>query len=149
MILAVAMAVVVETKQMKPLLLIIALLFSTPAWAETVLYCQSEVATGLAKENGRWKEANFQLERFTVKFNSDYSVISGLGLGDYICKNPYSSSPVIVCNTISYGIGIGRTFNYNPTNKRFLYTQVGTEGYVANEKDPDTDSIYAGTCQQF
>ena len=37
MILAVAMAVVVvETKQLKPRLLTIALLFSTPAWAEDV-----------------------------------------------------------------------------------------------------------------
>ena len=36
-------AAVVETKQLKPLLLIIALLFSTPAWAEEIIMlCKDE-----------------------------------------------------------------------------------------------------------
>ena len=61
---------------MTRILTIIALLFATPAWAEEVLYCQSEFATGLYYENGRWNVANFELKRFTVKFNDDYSVIS-------------------------------------------------------------------------
>ena len=39
---AVTLAAVVETKQLKPLLLTIALLFSTPAWAdEIVIHCSN------------------------------------------------------------------------------------------------------------
>jgi hypothetical protein len=136
---------------MKPLILTIALLLSTPAWAEEVLYCQSELATGLIKENGRWKQGSFKLKRFTVKFNDDYSVISGLPFGDMLCKNPYNVSitPAIVCNIDSSGYTVGITFNYNPTNKRFIYTSVAVGGYIDNSKNSDTDSIYAGTCQQF
>ena len=134
---------------MKPLHLIIALLFSTPAWAETVLYCQSELATGLIKENGRWQTRNFFLERFTVKFNDDYSVVSGLKRVGMRCHKPLNSFPHIVCDDRTSGPDVGETFNYNPTNKRFLYTQVSTAGYIHNLKKNDTDVIYAGTCQQF
>ena len=132
---------------MTRLILAIALLFSTPAWAEEVLYCQSELATGLYKENGRWQTANFTLECYTVKFNDDYSVMSGLTMGGVRCHKPYSTFPEIVCNDTIKKRDVGRTFNYNPKTNRFIYTIVGTSGYIMNTSD--TDVIYAGTCQKF
>ena len=51
------------------LFIIFSLLFVTPAWAETVLYCQEELATGVIKKNGRWQTGDFELKRHTVRFD--------------------------------------------------------------------------------
>ena len=66
----------------------IALLFATPAWAEEVLYCQSELGTMLMKIDGKWKSYNRAERRYTLKFNDDYSVISGFcsAVADKRCK---------------------------------------------------------------
>ena len=61
---------------MRNLFLIIGfLLFSLSGTlrAETVLYCQSEIATGFINESGTWQTRNFKLYRFTAKFNSSYT----------------------------------------------------------------------------
>lgn len=91
----------------------------------------------------------FELKRFTVKFNDDYSVISGLELGDFYCQKTFPDSPMIVCNVHRLGMSMGITFNYNPTNKRFIYGYVGVNGYIENAVGADTETIHAGTCQQF
>ena len=56
----------------------IGLLAANSVKADTVLYCQSELATGFIKENGAWKETNFRQQRYTIKFNKDYSRLEGL-----------------------------------------------------------------------
>ena len=48
------------------------------ARADEVLYCQSEVATGLYKDDGIWKSSTFKKERYTIKFSSDYTLMRGI-----------------------------------------------------------------------
>ena len=59
-------------------LITMGLFFSNTLKAETVLYCQSEVATGFFNEGGVWKETSFKLDRYTVKFNDDFSLLEGV-----------------------------------------------------------------------
>ena len=63
-----------------------------------VLYCESKLASGIEYKDGRYREISFELERFTVKFNSDFSRLSGLERGDRACSKPYVDFPEIVCN---------------------------------------------------
>ena len=48
--------------------------FSFNLKAETVLYCQSELHTGFIKKGGKWRTSEFKLNRYTIKFNNDYSL---------------------------------------------------------------------------
>ena len=51
------------------LVIVIVLSYSNILKAKIVLYCQSELGTGFAKTKDSWKEASFELERYTIKFN--------------------------------------------------------------------------------
>ena len=82
----------------------------------------------------------FELKRFTVKFNDDYSVISGLELGDFYCQKTFPDSPMMFV-TFFGRHGMGITFNYNPTNKRFIYGYVGVNGYIENAVGADTETF--------
>ena len=77
---------------MTRMLTFIALLFATPAWAEIVLYCQDELATGIVKKNGRWQTGNFQLMRHTVKFDEKNMTL--VGVSSYTPKALECSVPL-------------------------------------------------------
>ena len=74
----------------------IGLCFSNTLKAETVLYCQSELATGFVNKGGVWKESPFELERFTVKFNDDFSVLEGVSFKPMECSIQYSREPAYI-----------------------------------------------------
>ena len=105
---------------MKKLLLIL-LLIPNLVMAENVMYCQDELATGILKENGVWKTRNFKLERYTIKFNDDYTKLEGL---DYLykCSPIFGASDdkerVISCRRI---VGTSNTFIFNKLSKRYQY----------------------------
>ena len=42
------------------------------AKADEVLYCQTELATGLYEENGTWKSGNHTMKRYTIKVVGDF-----------------------------------------------------------------------------
>jgi len=126
-------------------LITIGLFFSNTLKAETVLYCQSELATGFINEDGVWKEGSFSRKRFTVKFNDDFSLLEGVSFHPMECSIQYNHKP----NTIScvHSRGTYQTFMYNKIKKRFLYSEISIAGYVNN--NTDTEVLYAGTCQNF
>lgn len=125
--------------------LILVVLLGSTAKAEIVLYCQSELATGFIKKNGSWKESNFALSRWTVKFSDDYKELSGLySVGPPSkCSVPFSRKPNLVAC-----VDAGGMFQFHKETMRFLFMR-RTSGYVSNLPDPDTDVLYAGTCQNF
>ena len=130
------------------LCLTVAALWVAPAQAETVLYCQSELATGLIKKfNGAWVTGNFENRRWTVKFNNDFSELSGLYGSTYPCKRPNFKQNSGVTVTCSDGYGTGGQFIYNINKKRFLHSATAIYGYVNNESDFEV--LYAGTCKKF
>ena len=62
------------------------------AKADEVLYCQSELATGLYEENGTWKSGNHTTKGYTIKVVGDFEKIIGLSEDTaYPCKVPMMS----------------------------------------------------------
>ena len=94
------------------------------AKADEVLYCQSEVETGLVEKNGTWKERGFVQKTYTINFSRDYKKMKGLDnkiLGDLPCftyphqdlKNSH------ICR--SQRRDVGETFIFDSESKRFFF----------------------------
>ena len=117
--------------------------------AEIVLYCQTELATGLAKQNGSWKVAKFQPKRLTIKFNDDYSILYGLSeYKDYICSQAYPHAPNSIACLDEFKSG--SSFLFNKEKKRFVFSSISLNGgYDINHLNSDTENLYAGTCKTF
>ena len=127
--------------------LTIGLLASNNLMAETVLYCQSELATGVTKQNGSWRTGTFTLKRFTIKFNKDYSKLDGLDTHrSYSCSPAYSHIPdALACLS---GYSNGESFIFHKKTKRFTFSSPkAATGYAAD--DTDTPTMYLGTCKKF
>ncbi len=125
------------------LTILIGLSLSTILKAENVLYCKSELATGFYKENNTWKEGSFKRERFTIKFNEDYTKLEGASYKPFYCSLPLKfTKPENV-----YCVESGEVFIYNRTTTRFLYSSLSSGGFIDNSTD--TENLYAGSCQKF
>ena len=136
-------------------LILIGLLGST-AKGEKVFYCQAELATGFIREKGSWRESSFEPEKYTIKFNDDYSMLKGLPKDfAYTCTRPYSDKPnLIVCRTSPVDVGYMVKFNTRKmrltgSSLQFVYVKSGIGGYLEDGSNPDTDILRAGTCQNF
>ena len=124
------------------------LLISTSVTAEIVLYCNGELATGLVKESEIWRAADFQPDRYTIKFSDDYSEVKGLFAGHaWQCKNAYKTEATntVICS--EKFLGNGASFTYHKNTKRFVHVFGTASGFVINNND--TTNINAGTCQKF
>ena len=123
--------------------------FSTSLKAETVLFCQSELATGFSNKGGTWKQYRFQEERFTLKFNHDFTKLKGfIPVSDdreMECSKPYTLYPdEIYCVHL---MGAHETFLYDSKSKRFIASMITSTGWLVD--GTDTDVIFAGTCKTF
>lgn len=128
--------------------LTIGLLASNNLMAETVLYCQSELATGAIKENGSWRTAAFTLERYTIKFNKDYSKLYGLDTSrSFSCSPAYSHKPdSLACLS---GYSNGESFIFNKKTKRFTFSQPAAASGYDSDDSTSTPFMSFGTCQKF
>ena len=133
-------------KALPVILITIGFFFSNALRAETVLYCQSELATGFFKEGGIWDEGSFKRSRFTLKFKNNFSILEGASFQPMECsiQYPIQRPNLIYC---VHSWGEYKTFTYDKTTKRFLYSSITVGGYVDNQTD--TDVMYAGKCQIF
>ena len=133
---------------MTRLAIIFSLLFATPAWAELVLYCQDELATGVLKKNGRWQEASFEKKRHTVKFDEKNMTVSGLGRYAMKCevRYPIQAPDEVYCIT---PVTVPDVFSFSTKSLRYSYYQTSGTGWIANLDKPDTNVMYHGTCQKF
>ena len=136
--------------KLKLLLFLFSFGISTSVSAEIVLYCISELATGISKENGIYRTADFELKRYTVKFSDDYSEVKGLDIHRiWECKNPFNdkNSNTVVCMS---EYNVGESFIYNKKTKRFLHFRGGVFGFIqGNNVGNDTSTMTAGTCEKF
>jgi len=135
--------------KLKLLLFLFSFGISTSVTAEIVLYCISELATGISKENGIYRTTDFVPKRYTVKFSDDYSRVEGVDTFNLIweCKSvSYMTvdGVTVVCSTMNYP---SETFTYNKKTKRFLHFTGARFGFLDNR--PDSNAIYAGTCEKF
>ena len=85
------------------------------ARADEVLYCQSELATGMAKENGKWITGDLELMRLTIKVLNDFEAVM---FRDKIfaCSVPLIRYPKeLVCHNED-----GPTFVYKQSSRGFV-----------------------------
>ena len=131
---------------MKKLLLLL-LLIPNLVMAENVFYCQDKLATGIQKRNGVWKTYDFSLERYTIKFNDDYTKLDGLDPFLLKCslnyKNLKGEENRIFCTT-RFG---WPNFTFDTLSMRYTYAQLSPSSYVENGSD--TAHFSAGTCKAF
>ena len=129
----------------KLLLLLFSLMLTLNSFAEEVFYCSSELATGLIMENGEWNTTEYETNRFTIKFNDNYSTLSGLESWPLYCEQTPNNvnEDIVVC---SPPVGADR-FIFEKELKRFVYLRGASSGYVTNEEF--STWIEAGTCQSF
>ena len=122
----------------------IALLFATPAWAETVLYCESELGTGIIKKNGSWITATYQEDGYTVRFDEKKMILEGF---DYPmkCKFPFPQQrPNRIFCEMEWG---DEYFHFNKKNLRFSYYEIPGSAWVSD--GTDTSNMQHGTCEKF
>lgn len=129
-------------------LLTCGLLITTLAKAETILYCQDELATGLIKKNGSWETGSFNLDRYTVKFNDDYSRAEGLTATPMECTAPFPYQYPDLVNCV-HSYGSYQTFNYDKKKRRYTFSGISSFGYILDDGTPDTETLSAGTCETF
>ena len=125
------------------------LAFAVPSWAETVMYCSTELATGFVQKNGSWREINFVGKRYTIKFNDDLTRLDGLlDSSSFNCVVPYGEAnyDAVYCTS---EFNNGNSFLLNTKTNRFVYVATSPFGYVRELKDSDTDTMAAGTCTKF
>ena len=91
-------------------------------------------------------ESSFQKDRFTIKFNQDFTVLKGLPHSEVMkCSAPFSTIPEFIsCIEEDYPWA---PFLYNKKSKRFTWATLSAGAYVTQRGD--TDSMYAGKCENF
>ena len=88
--------------KLKLLLFLFSFGISISVTAEIVLYCNSELATGITKENGIYRTADFVPNRYTLKFSDDYSEVKGVDEDSiWQCKDAYNKSVfhTVICSS--------------------------------------------------
>ena len=127
------------------------LLIPTSVTAEIILYCKSDLSTGIGKLNGAWVTSEFNSERWTIKFNDSYSKLYGLEKENrfpYLCSAPYKQAPHLLACLSSYKNG--QSFMFNKIKNRFVYSMSSVTGYVNDvPEDIDTNATHAGICSKF
>ena len=135
---------------MKKLILAISvfLLFgSSFANAEQVYYCASELNAGIIKDQktGKWRKGNFEDERYTLKFNDDYTKLDGLSAVHFNCFIPFGSMNTM---RVCYGnFNGGELFQFDKNTLRFFMLHGSIYGYLDNGVDDNW--ITGGTCEKF
>ena len=129
---------------MTRILTIIALLFATPAWAEMVLYCQDELATGIFKEKGSWRSGHFITERHTVKFDEKKMTLL-IKVEKFSC----SAGEGIFPDSIRCVSDRNADFHFlfNKKTLRYSMYRMFETSWVADGTDTTWSSH--GTCQKF
>ena len=132
-------------------LILLLLAISPFANAENVYYCATELNVGIEKnkKTGLWQSILFPPQRYTIKFNSDYSKLEGIKK-DFIynCYRPYPSVPDTLNLLVCYDtFNAGTLFQFDKKTLRYLYAFLGTTGYLENTND--TNNMEGGTCQKF
>ena len=129
--------------------LLLTICLISPANAENVFYCSSELATGISKRNGKWRASEFKSERYTIKFNSSFTQVEGFNDSDsdfpLTCRTPY---PSVFPESLSCS-GDFIFLSFNLRTLRFTLFKGSNGGYALDVTNSDTETIHAGTCQKF
>ena len=131
----------------KLLILLFSILISFNSYGNKVFFCNDELATGFHYKNNKYSVTNFTPQRHTIKFNDDFSLLSGLDDSDWECSDSYFSSTYNSISCIS-PYQNGGSFSYHKISKRYVFLESSTDGYIDNNS-PSDDFLSAGTCKDF
>ena len=130
---------------MTRLAIIFSLLFVTPTWAETILYCQDELHTGSFYKNGRHMTGECKKMRHTVKFDEKTMTLSGFEKDALSCKAPYEYvRPDIIYCADKFA---DRRFHFDKKSLRYSAYSISFTSWI--EGKSDTATIQHGTCEKF
>lgn len=133
---------------------------SVPASAsETVLYCVVEQVVGFKKSETAWQPLygdGSAGDRYTVRFQGDFSELTGVEGTEtpYHCRAsfPNKAPDVVTCTNSKVETMV---FSYSKEGGNFVLSMISPGGWLGEGtqreegKEPLTDHIVIGTCQDF
>jgi hypothetical protein len=129
---------------MKSIFVLLGLFFSFVSYAEEILYCNSEVATGFIREDGNWTERHFKPASFSIQAGENFKYFKIEGR-KFICHNPYDDEKeTLVCERDIWANGL--SFRYSKKTNRFIYIRSSVSGYIEDKEITDMEIMYAGRC---
>jgi hypothetical protein len=126
------------------------LFLNSKIYAESVLVCHDELATGFFKQNGVWQQGEFQLDRFTLKVPDNFSTITDSksnSIFSCFVDSPWESYHPVICK--NQRDNWSSTFNIDKISLRYVRTNISAAGYASTSKYPKMDVILAGKCERF
>ena len=130
---------------MKLIIILLGLVFSFSLYAEEVLYCSSDIATGFIKSNENWKTIEFNNKRFVVKVNENFNSVE-IDDFKYICNPSMVTDKFISCED-EYHIGF--SFRYSTETNRFTKIYNSIHGHMSWNNGKDTDVMFGCKCEKF
>ena len=127
--------------------LVLSIFVANNTFAEEVLHCSSELATGFVREDGNWREREFNPSIFAIEVgdNFEYFTIEGR---KFNCHTPYDNyKELLVCERNMWANGL--SFRYSTKTKRFIYIRSSVSGYIENKEITDMEIMYAGKCGEL
>ena len=121
----------------------------TTAYAD-VFYCQPKLATGFYKKDGEWRQANFNGERFTIKFSEDLTSMKISGDGArWSCEASWQGRleeyrHILLCVP---GYRNGKAMQFNSKTLRYHRSITSVASWTSDNED--TSAIEIGTCEKF
>ncbi|HIG07635.1 MAG TPA: hypothetical protein EYQ55_04940 [Methylococcaceae bacterium] len=128
---------------------------SSIASAEELYFCSDNQATGFKKKSNYYMPTTFNLQKFELKILDDDRIqINSPSMdssGLFSCIKPIRFTP----KKLSYDVlkhwksctsSNGYLFNFNATNKRYVFAK--GYGYVFSDNAGDAVAIRTGTCSK-
>jgi len=142
---------VIVLKKTATILLCIGYLLVSVAEAETVLYCTSELSTGIHLHDGNYRVGKILADRLTVKFNTNFSVVHGFG-NKKSCRILRPLDPDILHCTSNGDQGTERSVVFfNKRTMKYTFAALSGWTYVQSPQTvpAHTNSVSAGSCESF
>ena len=118
--------------------------------AEQVYYCASELNAGIIKDKktGKWRKGNFAEERYTIKFNDEYTSLRGLHKGmPWTCIKPYQGIFPDALTCIDKNNN-GDFFSFDRKGLIFVLGRGSVNGFLFPIAKTEVELI-AGDCESF
>jgi len=132
--------------------------FISSAYAEKVLTCSEEIATGFESNGGIWETSDYEKSRYTIEANDDFTrLVKGISI--FECRPAFAADyepNLVTCfmtaeytsandkTVVEFG-GPPEFFFFNRDTLRYVFANVSTGGFADN--GDDSDNLSAGKCE--
>ena len=118
--------------------------------AEKVYYCSGKLTTGFKmKDDGNWWVSKFEKERYTIKFDDEYTSLRGLHKGmPWTCIKPYQGFAFPDALTCFDKNNNGDFFSFDRKGLIFVLGRGSVNGFLFPIAKTEVELI-AGDCESF